>query len=122
MNRTERAIEAIDRLLTKDLGVDNLLLDTRLHLVRREEPGICVANYFRLRRQLSDWHAKDLKALRGALEHGIALEVIASNERMRRCLGLGDEHEFEDYCQETMKRTALEFHDAEQIKMSFCWS
>ena len=122
MNRRELAIAAIDRLLSQDLGVDDLLLDTRLHLARKEEPGICVSNYFRLRSQLSGWYEKELTELRGALEQGIALQIIAANERMQRCLGLGEVQAFDDYCQETMKRTALEFRDASKIELSFCWS
>lgn len=122
MQQVRQAIEAVDALLKSDLDAEDLLLDMRLHLMRKEEPSVCVSHYFRLKRRLSGWHARKLEALKGALESGIAIEIVAADERRRRCLGLGEQLHLEEYCKEQMKRSALEHKEVSRIQMRFCWA
>lgn len=121
MKREEGAIGIIDGLLGQPTGEEDALLDLRNALVMRENPGVCVEYYFKLRRRLSAWYRRDLEAIKGALESKIMLEIMASDERVRTCLGLGDQHQLEEYCLEQMKKTAEKFASSERINIRFCW-
>ena len=100
------------------------LLDMRLALMQNGEPGHCISAYFHLKRQLSGWHLKQLHTLRDHLETRIQIEIVIhdAQERQQACLGLGDNHTLEDYCQEQMRQIALRNSKSEHIHMRFSWA
>jgi len=122
--KLENAIEVIDQLLVKIPSEYDTLLDMRLTLMSRTEPGVCIKSYFKLKRQLSDWHLSSLELIKDALEISIQIEItlLEKDERQRTCLGLNESTDISTYCEEKMKSVARSFKENKDIILAFRWT
>lgn len=123
-NPTARNTDVIDDLIPKIPSHLDTLLDIRLAMMGKAEPGSCVTSYFKLSKALSGWHEETLRSLRSVLETSIQLEIVVEemNIRRRECLDLGDTPDINDFCQSQMKKAALTNKSASRIHLGFCWS
>jgi len=117
-------MNVIDELIAKIPSHMDTLLDIRLAMMGKAEPGLCVTSYFKLTKTLSGWHKDQLEKLRSVLETSIQLEIVVEemNIRRRECLSLADTPDINDFCQNQMKKAALTNKDASRIYLGFCWS
>jgi len=122
--KLEDAISIIDKLLIKIPSEYDTLLDMRLTLMSRIEPGVCISNYFKLKRQLSDWYLPSLELIKDALEVSIQIEItlLEQNQRQRTCLGLDEATDISSYCEEKMKAVANNYKENKEIVLAFRWA
>ncbi len=119
-----RALAIIDELITQLPSRADALLDLRLALSQRSQPGTCVRLYFDLLETVSGWHAARLEALRSELEQRIRIEIVIAEtqSRMHTCLNLKGARRLEDFCQDTMLDYSRKNRKAKRIEMSFAWT
>ncbi|MFC4992886.1 hypothetical protein [Rubritalea tangerina] len=124
MKHSNDAIHYLDSLIQACPDQMDTLLDMRLSLMHNDEPGACVAGYFKLKRQLSAWYDSKLNTLRDHLESRIQIEIVIqeTQERRNACLALGNNHDLEDYCEDQMRQIALEHKEAQHIRLRFSWA
>lgn len=124
MQSFSHALDVVDQLLQRIPSEADTLLDLRLSLAKQTAAGDCIEAYFRLKKHLSGWHLKELEKLREMLEAHIQIEIVVqeTQERSQRCLGLLQNNDLSDYCQEQMRQACLAHKEAKRILMGFSWN